>query len=244
MLYECLKNEVMLKVFRCLGVTPLRNTTINLFTDNIPTSFAERRTVVCCGVPRGGTSMVAGAIHGLGVPMGDETLPNNIEDPVFNPDYERTKSVKFDNSRFLERAQKKIVARNAQHNVWGWKYPRAHLYLNDLISDLINPCLVVVFRDPVPTAMRLPVMTSKAISEKNIELLNRIEVLIRMTQKNIEMIEYLKIPTLMVSYELAILHKERFLSELATFLHQPLPEDLGQLTQFMEPGTYKEPLAI
>ncbi len=41
------------------------------------------RTIVCFGVPRGGTSMIGGAVLGLGVPMG-QGLKNNIEDPDFD----------------------------------------------------------------------------------------------------------------------------------------------------------------
>ena len=45
----------------------------------------DRRTYVCSGVTRGGTSAVAGAMRKLGVFMGDNLL-NNHEDPEMKID--------------------------------------------------------------------------------------------------------------------------------------------------------------
>lgn len=220
------------------------DTTLSLFTDRTPDDFSKRRTVVCCGVPRGGTSMVAGAIHALGIPMGDETLPNNIEDPVFNPDYVRAQSDQFSNAAFLDRVKATIAKRNSVHNVWGWKYPRANLYLPDLIGELTNPCLVVVFRDPVPIAMRSIKGVHEKSPERNKKPIQNMRTRLRMYQANIDMVAELQVPTLMVSYDLATKHKENFLNELAVFIRQPVPDNLEPLIQFIEPGSYKTPLAL
>ena len=78
---------------------------------NPPRRIPVRRTLVVLGVERGGTSMVAGVLRALGVPMGDRAGLNH-EDPAF---------LKDDPDK-LRRA---IRTRNKQHDMWGFKVPKA-----------------------------------------------------------------------------------------------------------------------
>ncbi len=189
------------------------------------------RTVVCFGTPRGGTSMVAGAIAGLGVFMGTD-LPKNIEDPMFNPDVDKSLSIED----FKARLPSVIAQRNNMHRIWGWKYPRANRYLEEILSDLRNPYLVLVYRDPVPATVRAQPEDDRAVFR---ELRRRL----RMDMDNLQIAQRAKCPTLMVSYERASKKPKEFIAQLAEFLQLTPPDDLGPLLAFMEPGSYKLPVA-
>ena len=219
----------------------MSETCIELYLNEKSSDFVSERTIICGGIPRGGTSMVAGAIHGLGVPMVDKDLPVNVEDPVFNPDYEIKKNKTFDKTHFLSQVKDRIQQRNEEYPIWGWKYPRVSRYLDDVISDIRNPCLVVVFRDPVPTAIRFAKRKNQEQASRDKEIENVIRSRAIMMDENFKMISRLRIPTLMVSYEKAIGASEIFLKELANFIDMPLPEDLSELTAFVQPGNYKKP---
>lgn len=188
------------------------------------------RTVVCFGLPRGGTSMAAGAILGLGVPMGDP-LKNNIEDPEFDLNLQGGKS-----PAFLENVRKTIQHRNQAHEVWGWKCPFVAQYLPDIIGDIRNPLLVCVYRDPVPTALRAKVAPEKRIGF----ITGRMRAQVR----NTTLIEDLGVPGLLVSYELATSHPDAFLEELAAYLGLDVPEHRDEILQFLAPGTYKDPSSL
>lgn len=187
--------------------------------------------------------MVAGTIHGLGIPMGGDDLPQNIEDQMFNPDSYRVEHGKFDRKVFLKQVEDQIKIRNNSKNLWGWKYPLVYQYLEDVISDLYNPYLVIVLRDPVPGTMREAKGLKDTDPDRDEIIQKKVEVRFKMMQLNFEMMQRLQIPTLLVSYERAIERKEVFLSELSSFLQQDLPDDLTPLLDFMQPGTYKTPIS-
>lgn len=204
-------------------------TSIELFADKaIGIGAATPRTVVCLGTPRGGTSMVAGAIVGLGVPMGRD-LTANVEDPDFNAN--RLGKPLTDFVRDLPAV---IAARNADHAVWGWKFPRAGSYLGEIAGKLRQPMLVVVMRDPVPAVLR-------DLNRGSMSAMEAVQQRVRMGTRNVNLVETLQVPALMVSYERAITYPTDFLTELAGFLKCDLPTDLTPILDFMKPGAYKLP---
>ena len=178
--------------------------------------------------------MVAGAMHGLGVFMGDD-LPVNIEDPNFNADGK-------DANDFLEHMKSTIEQRNNALDVWGWKFPRATMYIDQLHRFIRNPHYVVVYRDPIPGAIR----QTQGVSEKDHLEANVRAVRARLRSQlvNTQRIEKFQVPTLLVSYEKASTYPRKFLSEMSQFLGQPLPSDLSQLLEFLTPGEYKPPIKL
>ena len=192
------------------------------------------RTIVCIGTPRGGTSMVAGAIAMLGVPMGKD-LPENIEDPNFNP-------IDHDTARrgpFIDHVRQTVRERNATHPVWGWKYPRADRYLKDIVADLRNPRLVVVQRDPAPATIR-GVRAARRLGEDEAAAAYRTaRERLKVMATQLDMVEALGLPSYLLSYEKAVLFPRRFLRDLAGFVGCPLPDDVSPILEFMKPGKYK-----
>jgi hypothetical protein len=180
-----------------------------------------RRTYVCFGVARGGTSAVAGVMQRLGVFMGDD-LPNNYEDPRFGP------------GRSPRDMRATIAGRNDAHDIWGWKFPAASNYLEGLANDLRNPHLVLVFRDMAATMKAHMRWHNREITLAAHEILMQ-------QQKNWFLVERWRVPTLLISYEKAILEPRLFVQELAGYLDRPVPEgdDLDRMVAFLTPGSYK-----
>ncbi len=174
--------------------------------------------------------MVAGAIVGLGVFMGNDLLAN-VEDPLFNPDIDKSLTMDAFNARLPE----VIAARNDAYMLWGWKYPRAARYLEGIMPLLRNPHLVLVYRDPVPATLRARPENDRAAFH---ELRRRL----RMELENLKLAQSAGCPALMVSYERAARNPVEFIQQLGDFLQIKPPEDLASLLAFMEPGSYKKPV--
>jgi len=182
----------------------------------------ERETYIVFGTARGGTSMVAGCMAGLGVHMGNN-LPQNYEDPEFV-------------NKPVESMKATIERKGLHHTRWGWKYPEASIYLDRLKLDIPNPRIIVVFRDLVAIASRQNI--SNGVDIEN-GLVNNSLLL----QRNIALVLKWQVPTLLVSYEKAVSFKSEFLDELATFVDFELPEDRAEIIDFMQPGSYKATFA-
>ena len=181
----------------------------------------ENRTYICFGVARGGTSAVAGTMQRLGVFMGED-LPNNYEDPRFGP------------GQSAQRLRETIAERNAAHDVWGWKFPAAANYLEGLIDSLRMPCLVVVYRDVVATM-------KGHVRWHNRRLAAAAHDVLLQQHKNWMLIERWRVPTLLISYEKAVLEPGLFVEEMAAYLGRDVPEGaaLEEIVAFLRPGTYK-----
>lgn len=179
----------------------------------------DRKTFVCFGVTRGGTSAVAGLMRKLGVFMGDD-VPNNHEDQEMV-------------NRGIPHRLQMIEKRNAAHKIWGWKDPNAVNYLNQLVPKLINPHYVIVSRDPVATTkghMRWYARDAKfAIGDVVVQ-----------QQRNVMFSLYCDAPVLFVSYEKVLMNPGSFIAELTAFLEVPPPQDEQSLIAFLAPGSYKD----
>jgi len=180
----------------------------------------DRRTFVCFGVSRGGTSAVAGVMQRLGVYIGQD-LPNNYEDPDFV-------------GKPAPKMKETIAARNDAHLIWGWKFPSAANYLENLIPSLVNPHFIIVHRDMVAT-MKAHMRWHKRTHQFAVH-----EILLQQ-QRNWYLAERWQVPTALVSYEKAILEPRIFVKEMAGFLGLPVPdaEGMDAMADFLRPGSYK-----
>lgn len=169
--------------------------------------------------------MVGGLVRLCGLPFGDD-LPNNHEDPEFNfEQYARRGEDPIAGIRAS------IRRRNSQHETWGWKYPRAARYLDQVRADLRNPHLIVVMRDPVAAAGR----------HRDIHGLpaDAVRVLHQFQDANLELAERWQVPTLLVSYERGAEQPVRLARQLARFLGLPEPADRQRVRSFVQRGTYQ-----
>lgn len=178
---------------------------------------SEKKTIVVFGVPRGGTTMVAGLVQRAGVYMGDD-LPVNLEDQNFC-------------GKDLEFMKKIVGERNSQHDSWGWKFPRAANYLKDLESDLRNPYYVCVWRDIFSAATRGIKNGSTPID--SLGLVHKIQ------EKNLQFISSTKKPVLLLSYEKSTKDPLKAFSEIRDFTGSCAVESDDNILQFAKPGSYK-----
>ncbi len=162
--------------------------------------------------------MVAGMLAAHSIHIGSN-YGNNYEDPIFE-------------SRRIPAIKEAIKSNNKDHDIWGWKYPEAAYYLDRIWDDLINPHVIVVYRDLVATSMahirwhgRIP-----KVAFSNVLLDN---------QRNFNLLMRRNCPQLWVSYEKSISHPTNFKNELSNFLDIQLPPDFNY-QKFMQPGKYKE----
>lgn len=179
-----------------------------------------KRTYIVFGDMRGGTTMTAGVMRALGIFMGEDVDANNQESGQFN-------------GTSVEEMRKAIRKNNEAHNVWGWKYPHAADYLDQLWPDLRNPHLICVFRDAVSNARGLnrwhPIGQMQAVQK----------TLMRQ-QQNLNMISLRLCPSILVSYEKAERHKTEFLDELAKYLGYAPNHSAFDYEGFMRAESYKK----
>lgn len=150
--------------------------------------------------------MIAGILRKLGLFMGDDIDEANNEDRGFLA-HHGLREIFVDpgraeeKARYLAHSTELVRARNAAHEVWGWKDPLAAFYLPDLNPYLRNPCFILVTRDPGAIAQRERI-------EEGVTLRRRLLAYLKVTSEAYsiiaDFIAQRARPTLLVSYERAL----------------------------------------
>jgi len=197
----------------------------------------NQKTFIVFGVPRGGTTMIARVAEKLGVCMGSD-LPANYEDSEFNFD-KLSDSTQKDQEWLTRTLLAAINRRNATLDVWGWKYPRAHIYLPLIINQVRNPHLICVMRDPVASSLR-PLSRKRVLKEGDQDLPARvIKQHLSYQQKNIALIDEFKKPSFICSYEKAIINPSSFVADLGRFINvRNDVESWAAAVEQIRPGGY------
>ena len=202
------------------GVSVSLNSEVAFILNQGQTVVSERvsnKTFVLFGNPRGGTTMIANVVRSMGIFLGDD-LPVNLEDNGFNWDILSRLEPQLSRKDKITSIKKAIEKRNAQHDVWGWKYPRSNVYLKDISSELINPMLICVFRDVVAS-------TARGVVRRREEPLDSIRRALDLQSSNLRFIEQSNLPTLLVSYEKAIADPLQLVTSLNRFMLLGLSPD-------------------
>lgn len=194
------------------------------FTLGTPT-VTEPRTYIVMGVSRGGTTMVAGVANRLGLDLG-AGYGHTFEDPRFNLN-EIAQQVPGRETR-LDVIRASVAERNGEAAVWGWKFPNAYRYLEDVIPVVRRPHLVVVCRDTAAVVGR-----GRRAGEEVRSALVRTA---RMNLRNMRLLETLDLPGLVVSYERALARPLDFTTELADYLGLDHPTDTRWYESYISPG--------
>lgn len=185
----------------------------------------SQRTYVIFGTRRGGTSMIAGLTRALGLDLGNVGARKNNEDPRFQ-------------YRTRDSMLETIETRNAELDVWGWKFPAAAGYLPEVAPAIRNAYFIVVYRDAVaaalsqadkdrPSRRRSPRM---ALHESNAN-----------ANTNTGFVLASGRPCLLVSHEKAVGKTGALINEVAGFLGVPQPEGefRDRILDYLRPGQYK-----
>lgn len=113
--------------------------------------------IIVMGCFRSGTSAVAGALHHLGVFMGNQFDPPNNNNPkgfwedlefkALHAAYEDYQSDSYDKGSDLDAIYKQLIfKREAEHALWGVKDPLICKHLNKLVPNLVDHKLIVCRR--------------------------------------------------------------------------------------------------
>lgn len=165
---------------------------------NIDKLTAEPRQIVVVGSARGGTSLVAGALHNLGIFTGEKSNAPVFEDVLLSEAFE---------SGNLDLARDICEKYTTAHNLWAWKRPAALNYL-DKVEDVIpNPFYIFIFKDIFAIANRNNISMQA-------ELGNGLKNALIDYNKIVEFVSKTTKPTMLVSAEKALQNKEQFVDAL------------------------------
>ena len=187
-----------------------------VFRPNDP--VPAQRTLVVMGSYRGGTSMIAGLLRLLGVFMGHNLGRTNSED------------LDFQEERDVAPLAPHISSRNAEFDVWGWKFPGSLGYIDAILPLLRNPQFIIICRDPVAIAQREHALQNYTFGEAlRLATLHQFKLL-TFTYRTPH-------PVFLISYERALRGKGGFVKDLASFAHLPVTDERAEtISSFIVSG--------
>lgn len=201
-------------------------------------SPSAQRTLIVVGCGRGGTSLVAGVAIILGVPMGADGDSVNHEDvELVNAAQGRDingRSTECSADSIIEQLNKLIHERNDLNNIWGWKDPSADLYLEAISGAIRNPFVVFVNRD-------MAAIAQSEFNKRQYSIEQAYEQALLRFGRYWDLLQKLRWPTLLVSYERAALDPEALLCEIADFigLDQPTEQQREAVKRFAAGRDYQ-----
>lgn len=187
---------------------------------NIPDTSPDTKTVIVVGAARGGTSIIAGTLHHLGIFLG-----RNCHPPVYE---DMRLSIAFEGGS-KETFEEVISDYNHQYQIWAWKRPSVIHELPRVMAAVRNPYVIFVFRDLFSIANRNSISMKMGIKDG---LQRALDDYIKI----IGFIQNCHFPTMFVSSEKAIRHKTSLVEELCSFLDfNPAQEYRHKALDFISP---------
>ena len=165
-------------------------------------SHPGQGTVLVLGTPRGGTSVVAGICHLLGVSMGADIDRSNVEDRAFRHALMSRDIAHSAGAYFTEAARRAPIV--------GVKNPTIIDHLRSFYSAIPHPILVVVSRDVYTTAQREECSGANFVSG--------LREVIRRKYAILDFVETVSDPLLVVSYERLLAEPAAAVTALSEFM--------------------------
>lgn len=185
-----------------------------------PQTEQPQKTIIVVGVARGGTSIVAGALYHLGVPMERATSPV-FEDMRLSAAFEKNSKEKFESV---------IKAYNEKHDTWAWKRPSTLHQLSRITRKVRNPHFIFVFRDMLSVANRNTISMNKGIQWGLQNAIDDYKKIIKFASKT-------KHPAVLISSEKVVKNKEEFVHALSEFCAiTPSDNQLVAAQDFLTPN--------
>lgn len=212
-----------------------------------------QKTVVVLGMARSGTSVVTGVLRILGVDVGIGPTPSktnpfgSFEDPDFlklnneifksagkpywrdPPSYEEILARK---GEFNEKIKSLVSKKSKDKRIWGWKRHTTSLIMELYLPHLVNPCVVVVLRNPLGGA--------NSIVEHSKGEIDSIRALKLMNLYNNHTFNFLErhpeVPRIFIGFEDLVSHPVGEVGKLAKYLDVELTEEkIKRLNKFVIP---------
>jgi hypothetical protein len=181
-----------------------------------------RGSVLVLGTPRGGTSVVAGISHMLGVPMGIDIDPSNMEDRAFR--------ALVTGPACAEQSAAFFAELHHGHRLAGVKDPTAIDWLPSVYHTVPDPVLVVVSRDVYAVAQREEACGS--------QFLDALHGAIRRKYAVLDFVERVADPLIVVSYERLMDDPRHAVESLARFLLGGIDRELvDRIVPLVRPHT-------
>jgi hypothetical protein len=186
------------------------------------TTASGARTFIVTGLHRSGTSLIASILQQAGVFMGRQ-----ISDAVF----EDEEMVATLHAGDLGALRHLIADRNANYGTWGFKVPVIYTHLRPEQLPLFdNPHLIVPFRDIVSISVR------KSLSEYK-DTMHALREAVGQLDAMVTFLDSASAPSLLLSYEKAVLFRANFVDALMRFCGLPDNAALrGRLIDLIEPN--------
>lgn len=163
--------------------------------------IASQRTIIVLGEARGGTSLAAGILSALGVPMGTQ-----VDDPIFE-DGVLTRAIRSGRTKNFRNV---ITQYNALWNIWGFKQPSAKRFLMRKASSLRNPMFLMIVKDAVSICSRKNDLYGYDYVQTMRSVLKSYDEQIRFLSKK-------RYPALVISYEKLVSNPAPFLDHICSF---------------------------
>lgn len=181
-----------------------------------------RRTYIVMGVMRGGTSMVAGVMRGLGIDLGPQVSEQNHESALLT------------SKNSIEDIRLTISQYSSEKDIWGWKFPHAADYLEQVLDEISNPHFICVFRDAAANAGGLNRWGDSP------DTLRAMDATLNRQKKNLQLVRKLECPSLLISYEKALRHKALFVDQFSAWLGINADHNVFDFEGFMAAESYKD----
>jgi len=180
-------------------------------------------TIAIIAFSHSGTTMVAGILEILGVPM-------------VGPQYDLAKWEDIEVIKALKTGQfADIVAqRNAQHERWGFKFPGAWRYLATLDHCLREPLYLAIWKDAVS-------VTRRRFRTQD-RWLRKIQNTVHQFSDAVDGICASHLPVQMLSYQIAVMQPRQFVEDIARLAGIDAEEDrLDRATRYIQPNSGRRP---
>lgn len=185
-----------------------------MITRHLPISdFDGSQTIAVCGIERGGTSMVAAALHCLGINMGDD-LDATYEDHELAIIMRAYISGTSPNA--IDNLKPEILKRNKRKSVWGFKVPNIFEY-PELFDFLRQPVLVCIFRDTVANCEGIV----RAMKRDSLDAFNSVQ---KLQSELAHLFMTTQLPVVALSYEKAMADPEGLVDGLVSALRLSVSE--------------------
>jgi hypothetical protein len=183
----------------------------------------SQRTFVVLGAGRGGTSMIAGLLARLGVPMG----ANGV---LYEDEEIRDITKKFPKEEWFRLLTPLFEDRNRKHDVWGLKVLRLSRLLKELEESLRNPYFIFVFRDPIAISVRNQVSA-------DLDFFHTMNYTLGTYRLFAQYMESSKVPYIALSYEKSLIEPKLTVTTLADFLGLSITKRLmSEAIRFVSPS--------
>ena len=180
--------------------------------------MSTEKTFIVLGVPRGGTSMMAGFLRILGIDMGDRIKPDKHEDL----------DILWKDQNNLV---KKIKEYNSRKKIWGFKEPNMATTIYRIKNFFINPHYIIIKRNP-EESIKSDLRRNKNTTRQFVENRN---LLLR---QSIEKIKYTTNNYIELAYEDFIYNPGPNLKKLMQFVGVDDDGLKQKCLDFIKPGEY------